>query len=124
MGANGSKAAGITETEEGRRWKTIEVLGNGVKVIDFKAQNTPGKMPEESHSPNAVYAMMNKDGKGLKCIAIYGDDCKKIVEIHTNDHKGLGVHYHDWKDGRPISNHPLSDSHNWERLLIETLSYL
>ena len=36
MGANGSKSLGTTETEEGRRWKTVETLPNGVKIIEFK----------------------------------------------------------------------------------------
>ena len=68
MGANGSKAKGTTETEEGRRWKTVETLSNEVKIIKFKDPKTPGKMPEESHSPNSIYAMMNKNGEliGLK----------------------------------------------------------
>ena len=48
MGANGSKSLGTTENEEGRRWKTIEILPNGVKIIEFKNLKTPTKMPEES----------------------------------------------------------------------------
>lgn len=66
MGANGSKSQGTTETEEGRRWKTIEVLPNRVEIIEFKNKKTPTKMPEESHSPNAIYGMMFKKGMGLR----------------------------------------------------------
>jgi len=58
-------------------------------------------MPEESHSPNAVYVMMNKNGNGIKSIAIYDKDCMKVAEIHPADHKGTGPHYHKWKDGKP-----------------------
>ena len=125
MGANGSKSLGTTETEEGRRWKTVEVLPNGVKIIEFKDSKTPTKMPEESHSPNAIYGMMYKKGNGLKSIAIYGADCKKIVEIHTGDHHGLGPHYHHWENGGPIGN-PISISLNPQllHLLNETINYL
>lgn len=124
MGANGSKAKGTTETEEGRRWKTAETLSNGVKIIEFKDPKTPGKMPEESHSHNSIYAMMNKNGGGIKSIAVYDENCLKVVEIHTTDHDGLGMHYHDWKGGKPISNHPISDNPKWEKLLSETLESL
>jgi hypothetical protein len=27
-------------------------------------------------------------------------------EIHTTDHKGLGAHYHKWKDGKPLDEEP------------------
>ena len=36
MGANGSKSLGTTETEAGRRWKTVEILPNGVEIIALK----------------------------------------------------------------------------------------
>jgi hypothetical protein len=117
MGANGSKAAGTTETEEGRNWKTIELLANGVKVINLKKPNAPGKMPEESHSPSSIYAMMNKNGEGIKAISIYDENCKKVVEIHTTDHKGLGAHFHVWQDGRPIEVHSLKNNRTWNNLL-------
>lgn len=32
---------------------------------------------------------------------------EKEFEIHTVDHKGLGTHYHPWKDGRPGEAAPL-----------------
>ncbi len=124
MGANGSSSSRSTHYFYGRRWKTVEVLSNGVKVIQFKDPKTPGKMPEESLSPNSIYAMMNKKGGGIKSITVYGKDCKKIVEIHTADHKGLGLHYHIWKDGHDISVYSLSTNTKWSNLLAETLSCL
>jgi hypothetical protein len=33
---------------------------------------------------------------------VYGGDGKKMYEIHTIDHRGLGPHYHIWSDGKPI----------------------
>lgn len=101
MGANGSFASGTTATEEGRLWKTVAVLSNGFKVIELKNPKSNHKAPEESHSPNSVYVMFNKDGGGIKSISKYGADGKKDYEIHTVDHKGLGPHYHKWHDGKP-----------------------
>lgn len=124
MGGNGSRSSRSTDYFYGRRWKTIEQLSNDVKVIQFKDPKTPGKMPEESHSPNSIYAMMNKNGEGLKSIAVYGPDCKKIVEIHTADHHNLGSHYHDWKNGSVVDVHSLSDNPKWAKLLDETLKCL
>jgi hypothetical protein len=124
MGANGDKAAGKLETEEGLRWKTIEVLNNEAKVIELKDSRKPGKMPEESRHPNSIYVMMNKNGEGVKSVSVYGNDCKKIVEIHTAPHKKIGVHYHDWKDGRPVSVHPISDNTVWGNLLNKIISIL
>lgn len=101
MGGNGSFANGSTATEEGRRWKTIAILPNGAKVIELKNPKSNHKAPEESHTPDSTYVMFNKDGNGIKSISKYGSDGKKIFEIHTVDHKGMGAHYHKWKNGRP-----------------------
>lgn len=112
MGGNGSHASGSTNTEEGRNWKTIYVTPSGIKFIELKDKGKPYKLPEESHSPNATYAMWNKpDKKGrvtLKGIAKYDNNGKKLIEIHTMDHKGLGAHYHVWKDGKPVGVNPLT----------------
>lgn len=108
MGANGSAASGSTSTESGRNWKTVLVLPNGMKVIELKNPKANHKAPEESHSPNSLYVMFNKDGKGIKSISKHGEDCKKVFEIHTQDHKGLGVHYHPWHNGRPDDAAPLT----------------
>lgn len=125
MGANGSHRSRSTDYFYGRRWKTVSTLSNGVKIIEFKESGTPGKMPEESHTPNSIYAMMNKNGDGIKSIAVYGNDCKKIVEIHTTDHKGLGPHYHTWnKNSRPVYEHSLSTNAKWASLLAETQNCL
>ena len=124
MGANGSSESRSTYYFYGRRWKTIETLSNGAKVIQFKDPKTPGKMPEESRTPNSIYAMMNKKGGGIKCIAVYGKDCKKIVEIHTADHKGLGAHYHIWKNGHDTLAQSLSNNTKWANLLAETQNCL
>lgn len=124
MGGNGSSRSRSTHYFYGRRWKTVETLSNGVKVIQFKDPKTPGKMPEESRTPNSIYAMMNKNGNGIKSIAVYGKDNKKIVEIHTADHHGLGQHYHIWKNGRVVSAHSLSNNAKWADLLAKTINCL
>lgn len=125
MGANGSKSLGTTETEAGRRWKTIETLPNGVKIIAFKNSKTPTKMPEESHSPNAIYGMMFKKGNGLKSISIYDSNCMKVVEIHNEDHDGIGPHYHYWKNGRPVGKpQPIASNSQYHQILNETIGLL
>ena len=125
MGANGSKSHGLTEPEEGRRWKTIEVLPNGVKIIEFKNSKTPTKMPEESHSPNVIYGMMFKKGNGLKSISVYDSDCLKIYELHNEDHDGLGPHFHYWEKGRPVGKpQPIASNPQLLYLLNETIKLL
>ena len=87
MGANGSAASGSTATEIGRRWKTVAVLPNGMKVIELKNPKSNHKAPEESQSPNSIYVMFNKDGNGIKSISKYDGDCKKVYEIHMCSRK-------------------------------------
>ncbi|MBS7283278.1 MAG: hypothetical protein PUC18_11570 [Prevotellaceae bacterium] len=117
MGANGSFANGSTATESGRRWQTIYVLSDGTKVIELKNKKGAVKLPEESHSPNVAYAIFNKNGSGVKAIGKYGADGKKIWEIHTTDHKGIGIHYHKWKDGKPIKEKPHKLTPTMQKLL-------
>lgn len=108
MGGNGSFASGTTRYEEGRRWKTVKMLSNGIKVLELKKGGASVKLPEESHTPNSVYAIYYANGKGLKALAKYGSDGKKLYEIHTIDHKGLGSHFHTWKDGKPEDPRPIT----------------
>lgn len=108
MGGNGSFASGATATEEGRRWKTVYIIGRNIKVIELKNRNDSIKLPEESHSVNSIYVIFNKGSKGIKAIAEYDSNGKKVYEIHTTDHKGLGMHYHLWSNGRPLNPIPLT----------------
>ena len=110
MGGNGSFSNGSTSTEEGRRLKTIYEFGGDIKIIELKNSKDPIKLPEESHSPNATYAIFNKGGKTIKAVAKYNGEGKKLFEIHTAPHKGLQPHYHNWQDGRPADVHQLDDS--------------
>lgn len=80
MGGNGSFANGSTSTEAGRRWTTVAVLSNGVKIIELKDKKANHKSPEESHSPNSVYVMFNKDGHGIKSISKYGSIGEKYLK--------------------------------------------
>lgn len=99
MGGNGSFLNGYTNFEKNREYKTIFTIGDNIKILERLKKGV--KLPEESHTPNRVYATYYRDGKGLKEVAEYGKDGKKIYEIHTIDHQGLGTHYHPWKNGRP-----------------------
>lgn len=106
MGANGSHANGSTNSDIGQKWKTVGT-GGEIQIIQLKNPKSPNKLPEESRIPNRTYAVFEKDGSNVKGIAKYGPDGKKIWEIHTVDHKNLGSHYHDWRDGRPTTSKPL-----------------
>ena len=108
MGAVGSFERGTANTEAGRNYKTIYSIGDIIKVLELKNPKKGVKLPEESHTPNRIYATFYKDGHDVKAIAKYGLDGKKLFEIHTIDHKGLGAHYHVWKDGKPIEVHSLT----------------
>lgn len=101
MGANGSHASGILNTEEGRAYKTLFKLGDNIVYLSQKNPKQEGKLPEESHTPNRIYVSFKADGKDIKAVAKYNSVGKKLWEIHTNDHKGLKPHYHIWKDGKP-----------------------
>lgn len=114
MGANGSKASGVLETPAGRIYHTVISITDNIKVIEPNNKNVNVKLPEESHTPNRVYVAINKPAtnkKGqndphagkLKSIGVYGPDCKKLYEIHVDHtHNGLSVHFHPWKNGRPV----------------------
>lgn len=98
MGANGSHANGSIESELGRNWKTTGTVGD-IQIVQKKNSKESVKLPEESHSPNRIYAIFNKKGSDAQAIAKYGADGKKIWEIHTRDHNGLGAHYHPCEEG-------------------------
>lgn len=106
MGANGSFSKGTANTEEGREFKTVWHLSDTVKVIQRKNPKASVKLPEESNTPNRAYAVFYADGHDLKEVGVYGADGKKLYEIHTIAHRPFGLHYHVWKDGRPVSVHP------------------
>jgi hypothetical protein len=75
----------------------------------MKNPKAPLKLPEESHTPNRIYAIFKKNGSDVKCIAQYDSNGKKIWEIHTDDHYGMKPHFHYWKNGgQEEEAHPLT----------------
>lgn len=111
MGGNGSFFSGITNFEENRRYKTILSIGDNIKILETKNPRLSLKLPEESHTLGRIYATFYRNGKGLKEIAEYGPDGKRINSIHIVDHNGLGSHWHPWKNGGQVENsaHTLDD---------------
>lgn len=103
MGGNGSYASGSTASEAGRAYKTVATIGN-IQIIEKKNPKDSCNLPEESHTPNRIYAEIRKDGKDVGKIAAYGPDGKKLWEIHTTPHGDLEEHYHEWKDGHPVGD--------------------
>ena len=102
MGGNGSFISGITNFEDGRTYKTILSIGDNIKILETKNPRLALKLPEESHTPNRIYATFYRNGKGLKELAEYGADGKKLNSIHIIDHHGLGSHWHPWKNGGQV----------------------
>lgn len=122
MGANGSHASGVLNTEEGRAYKTLFKMGDNIVVLEQKDPKHKGKLPEESHTPNRIYVSFMASGKDIKEIAKYGSDGKKLWAIHTNDHKGLKPHYHIWKDGaQSEEGYPLTT--NMQKILKKVRNY-
>lgn len=109
MGGNGSASLGSTSYEAGREFKTVGNIGD-IQIIERKDSSKPAKLPEESHTPNRIYAEIRKDGTDVGAIAAYGPDCKKIYEIHTAEHHGISPHVHYWENGRPVSVQELNDT--------------
>ena len=60
---------------------------------------------------NRIYATFYRNGKGLKELAEYGPDGKRLNSIHLIDHHGLGSHWHPWKSGGqvPTEAYPIND---------------
>lgn len=117
MGANGSYARGDADTEAGRAYECVGAIGDNIKILEQKDKKKGAKLPEESHTPNRIYAVFRKDGKDVKAIAQYDENGKKVFEIHTQDHHGLGPHYHKWKDGKPESGEPHRLTKSMQKLL-------
>lgn len=101
MGGNGSRGKGLLNSELGRNWKTVATIGK-IQIVQLKNSQKPNKLPEESHTANRIYAIFEKDGSDVKAIAKYDSNGKKVWEIHTVDHKGLGSHIHQWADEAPV----------------------
>lgn len=113
MGANGSKASGALETAAGRTYHTVISITDNIKVVESNNKNANVKLPEESHTPNRIYVVINKPATGskgkndphagkLKSIGVYGPDCKKLYEIHVDHkHDGMSIHFHPWENGHP-----------------------
>lgn len=112
MGANGSHASGILETEERRAYKAlfkVDIKGNVIVYLDQKNSKQSGKTPEESHTPNRIYVSFMKNGKDIKDVSLMGSDGKKYLQIHTEPHHGIAPHYHIWENGHPlIGDNPLT----------------
>ena len=64
--------------------------------------NFAGNSSQSIFTAARRYTIANKDGSGIKAIGVYGDDGKKLYEIHTENHNGISPHYHKWSNGGPL----------------------
>ena len=122
MGGNGSFASGTTNSEAGRAYKTVATLGE-ILILEKKNPMDSSSLPEESHTPNRIYAEIRKDGKDVGKIAKYGPDGKKLWEIHTTPHHDLKEHYHEWKDGHPVGK-PKPLTYEMKKLLDKVRNFI
>lgn len=104
-------------------YKTVFSIGDNIKILETKNPKVDVKLPEESHTPNRTYATFYRNGKGLKEIARYGPDGKKIDEIHIVDHKGLGPHYHKWANGKAIEGEPHTLTTEMKKLVNKIINF-
>lgn len=116
MGGNGSYASGSTNSEAGRAYKTVGTIGD-IQILEKKNPKDSHSLPEESHTPNRIYAEIRSDGKDVGKIAKYDSEGKKIWEVHTTPHHGLKEHYHEWENGRPVG-----DAHNLTKEMWDILN--
>jgi len=139
MGANGSKGKGLLEDPNKRNYRTnneVFQISDNIVVIEAKNRNARVKPPEESHTANRVYVVVNKPATNiigqndpfagkLKSIAVYGSDCKKLYEIHVDHiHGGMQEHYHPWENGHPVKVGSGKNACNAAYLLTEEMKQL
>lgn len=126
----GNGADFFSRDEKGRRSEYVSLeparTVNGVKGHLIKKggdSDTHTNLPYYSNTSD-VYFRQNKNGVCQARVYVgqkkYLDfdwshahtnsDGKKLFEIHTTDHHGLGLHYHAWKDGHPLEAKPLTQS--------------
>lgn len=126
MGGNGTFSKGHDIPEESRQWTTVDTIPAGggfpeIAIVEMKGGQKSIKTPEESHTPDRVYAVFYPDGSDVKEIASYHDHLKTEV-IHTEAHHGLRPHYHEWKNGAQMKEaHPLTQE--MEKLLQHVRNY-
>lgn len=106
MGANGSKASGALEDPNNREFKSVCFISKNIEVVQLKNDKQRVRLPEESHTPNRVYVVYNKDGS-LKSIGRYDSTCLKKFEMHfDHEHDGLNPHYHKWVSKGGVARGP------------------
>ena len=91
-------------------WNVIRQKDN-MFVYEMKDSKAALKPPERGQVPNSFVIMYHKDSdkiQGIKSITHFNDDGVRDYEIHTTDHKGLGSHYHVFKDGKLPVGEPQS----------------
>lgn len=92
MGGRGAFISGSNQfTENGQAYHStynIKSSGLSIKVIEPINTNESIRTPTLSHSPNAIYATVRKDGVA-KQISVYNSSREKVYDIDLDhDHSG------------------------------------
>ena len=79
----------------------VNVTDNNVKILEGVSKKFHS-LPDHSHSPNAIYAKMKKDGKTLHEMRFYDEKGNPIIEIAYHPEPNINdgnretniVHFH------------------------------
>lgn len=106
MGGNGSKARCVLDNPINREFDGKFFISENIEVVELKNNRQRVRLPEESNTPNRIYAIFNRDGS-LKSIARYDSNCLKQFEIHIDHkHDGIQPHYHMWVSKGGVARGP------------------
>ncbi len=95
MGGNGTYSLGLSPEYS---YETVGKI-DGVKILKPKDPRKMAKLPEESHSPNARYVLLDKDGI-FHQYREYNENHQVVFEIGYHYERSLGkgdvlhVHVH------------------------------
>lgn len=102
MGGRGA-ASGLSNNGKpyGSEYRTLFQVDN-IKFVE-RRDNKSTTAPIETRSENRIYVTVNKEDSQLHSISVMRGG-KVREQIDYRDHKGMGVHVHEWRytdDGTP-----------------------
>lgn len=88
-------------------------------IVDTVSPKAP-VAPEFSNSPNKIYALVDKHGKGIKSITFYKENYEQKVSIHLDhSHDGSSMHMHlGMSEGRDYVPY----NHKYDKIVNKVIS--